>query len=509
MPYFVNEKTSGSSISSGRESVAGNISSSFIDSTNAYDCVYSWRTGRGVDLNKMLPEPGSEGNLAERLLARKKVIERELSALERSAQGDSANFLTKDFGHDFGVLHFNTLASTGSVTTVKDVGRWYEEEKVYQNPVPSTAARMMENGNINYNTADLFIPDNGEYFRAKGATLPNTNMSTVPARFPPYGNDQVGNSTRLINAMNPFANQASFLATASELLRGDVPKILYDLRKHREQILRLKVQFKSFKEVSKAMGDQSLNIQFGWAPIIRDVAAGISVLLNADRALFPSDETRRRRETPVTSMGGQTTQAVEWGITPHLRNRYSGFPTEANSPLWNSRSPSGFVQRVSLPTEVALHMTTDLRLTAKFRTGLIPNQANNGWLDRGLDLLGLRLTPEVIWELTPWSWLIDWFSSMGSIIANVSTLGATNAILNYAYSTYRCRFTASYNVRHPVIAPSSSDGVKAVTGKIGFVEKYDFKQRIAASPFGFSVSMPNLSVTQWGILASLGLARQR
>jgi hypothetical protein len=458
----------------------------------------------------MLPEPGSEGNLAERLMARKKLVERSLGQLELGAAGSNSHFLTKDFGHDFGVYHSKTYHGVGSVSYRSYRGG---ELREWVNPVPSTSPRLFHNGGVIYDAVGYEIPDYGSFFTDRGATLLTpTSYVSNPSTLMPNGLDQRGESTRLINAANPYENHASFLATAAELLRGDVPKILGNLRRHYIEIQALKTRFRDLRQATKYLGQQSLNVQFGWAPIIRDIGDGLKVLLSVDRALFPSDSSRRRRDAMLYSVGHQTRRTVEWGTTPSLSGRYSGFPSKKTSLLFNSRSETGDVRRVPLTTDIAIHGSADIRLTAKFWTGLSPTPITNGYVDRGLDLLGLKLTPEVLWELTPWTWLIDWFSNIGTIVSNVSTLGADNARLNYAYSTLRYRETVSFDSYRPPLTTDDSskpEGHMSWSGDIKFVQTNDMKVRLAASPFGFSVSTPDLQIGQWGILASLGLARAR
>ncbi len=508
MPYQTTEKTSGSSISSG--TLSDDPTTRSIDATTNYDCVYSWRTGRSVDVTKMLPEPGSEGNLSERLMARKKVIERQLSELELGAPGSNSHFLTKDYGHDFGVFHSKTITHPGSVSHRPWDGA---EIRTLVNPVPSTHPRLHSNGHISYDAIGAELVDIDGFFTGRGATLPS-DMSYVsnPSVQYPNGLDQRGHSTRLINAANPYNNQASFLATAVELLRGDVPKVLGNLRRHYIEIQALKTRFRDVRQAAKYLGEQSLNVQFGWAPIIRDIGAGLQVLLTVDRALFPSDSTRRRRDAMLFSVGDQTRRTVEWTANTHLSSRYGSWPSQETSLLHNGRTKGGYVIRTPITTDIALSSSADIRLTAKFNTGLSPTAITNGYVDRGIELLGLKLTPEVIWELTPWSWLIDWFSNIGTIVSNVSTLGADNAKLNYAYSTLRYRESVSFNgYRPPLITETSAkpQGYLSWSGDVAFVQQSDMKVRLAASPFGFSVSTPGLSAIQWGILASLGLARAR
>nr|QDH89678.1 MAG: hypothetical protein H1Rhizo251328_000004 [Leviviridae sp.] len=44
-------------------------------------------------------------------------------------------------------------------------------------------------------------------------------------------------------------------------------------------------------------------------------------------------------------------------------------------------------------------------------------------------LLGARLTPDLIWELAPWSWATDWFANTGQIMTNISNLGSDGLVL--------------------------------------------------------------------------------
>jgi hypothetical protein len=310
-----------------------------------------------------------------------------------------------------------------------------------------------------------------------------------------------GTATGHINLMNPLASQASFLTTALELLRGDVPSILKNLRAHYRTVQRWKAKYRNFKDAEKYLGSEFLNITFGWTPIINDIGAGLRLLLELDRALFVSDDTRRRRKTQVYTNLSRKTDSVTWITEPPLGRVTTSL---RNSRLvTNNVTGSGNTQSVALTTDLALSSQISVWTTARFATGLSPRMQDNGYVDRGIDLLGLRLTPETLWELTPWSWLIDWFSNTGTIVRNLSTLGLSNTILNYAYSTMRWKYQSTAWAR-----PVSTFSVK-YGGNFIQVEKADHKVRMAASPFGFGTDLSQLSAGQWSILVALGLARQR
>jgi len=48
-------------------------------------------------------------------------------------------------------------------------------------------------------------------------------------------------------------------------------------------------------------------------------------------------------------------------------------------------------------------------------------------------LFGIALSPSILWELTPWSWAVDWFSNAGQVINNVTNFGLAGLVLRYGY----------------------------------------------------------------------------
>jgi len=303
--------------------------------------------------------------------------------------------------------------------------------------------------------------------------------------------------------MNPYNNKASVLATLIELLRGDVPGVLRSLRRHLNLITRMKAS--GVKNAAQALGSEYLNVTFGWSPIIKDIESSIKVLLQLDRLIFPSDSTRRSVNRVLSTRGATYTGSIFWTTG-------SCFATQTTSGLsWDINKftgNSGAVEvQVAGTGSISVLEDYTVRTTARFNTTARPSMSNNGHLDRTIDLLGLELTPEVIWELTPWSWLIDWFSNMGTVIGNLTNLGLSNVILNYAYSTARLRSRVGVQGKPTIV--STGNGARQISGYFDSLYEIDHKVRIAASPFGFDVSLGSLNTGQWAILTALGLARSR
>jgi hypothetical protein len=119
-------------------------------------------------------------------------------------------------------------------------------------------------------------------------------------------------------------------------------------------------------------------------------------------------------------------------------------------------------------------------------------------------LLGLSLTPDVLWELTPWSWALDWFSNMGNVIQNVTNFATQGSILRYGYVMETTTITDTYTLRGLTKRVSGSVPV-SIEPTISFTT--EVKQRRKANPFGFGLTWEGLSPFQLSIAAALGLSR--
>jgi hypothetical protein len=306
--------------------------------------------------------------------------------------------------------------------------------------------------------------------------------------------------------MNPFDTKVSIFAALLELAKGDIPSVFKGLQETLTLITRMKAS--GVRDAAQAVGSGYLNNVFGWTPLLRDVDGAIKTLLVLDNMLFPEDSTRRSVRRILSTRGGITTSSIPLKFGPPLEGSTT---VSANNWGWNTYTASGSgIANVSLgshPAQTSVLEEISLWATARFNTTARPSPTNNGYLDKAIELLGLEITPEVLWQVTPWSWLIDWFSNMGTVIGNLTTLGLSNTILNYAYSTVRMKTHVGVHVDPAVVA--SGTGLRAFSGNFDFFYTNDFKVRIAASPFGFDVALDQLNAGQWAILSALGLARSR
>jgi len=157
-----------------------------------------------------------------------------------------------------------------------------------------------------------------------------------------------------------------------------------------------------------------------------------------------------------------------------------------------------------------LTVTDKIWFVGKFRY-YIPDIGSSEWTKRTTRALyGANITPEVAWNLLPWSWLIDWFGNIGDVMSNMSSNAVDNLTADYAY------IMRTQETRYDMEGATTWNQLGSPTGAswipAGRVQKRGWsttttKTRVGASPFGFGLTFDGLSTYQLGIAAALGISR--
>ena len=120
-------------------------------------------------------------------------------------------------------------------------------------------------------------------------------------------------------------------------------------------------------------------------------------------------------------------------------------------------------------------------------------------LRRLMTLYGVRITPTLVYKLTPWTWLIDWFTGFGSYIQRLDDFVVDGIVSKYLYV-----------MNHEETEVTKSCTLNFYSGPItvNFQRRFSLKQReVADTPYGFGVPWKNLTPRQWGVLGALGFLR--
>lgn len=119
-------------------------------------------------------------------------------------------------------------------------------------------------------------------------------------------------------------------------------------------------------------------------------------------------------------------------------------------------------------------------------------------------LFGVIPTPKTAWELTPFSWLLDWGGNFGDVITNVSQLGQDGLVLTYGYVMCHSKVTYDYVWKGRVYVGNIPTPTQ-VTNRVVI----DVKQRQGANPYGLGWTTSELTPKQLSILAALGISYRR
>jgi len=288
-----------------------------------------------------------------------------------------------------------------------------------------------------------------------------------------------------ISLCKPTNSVADVLTAVSEILKDGLPHLAGSLIwKDRYSAAR------SARSASSSLSDEYLNLQFGLLPLANDITKFADGVTRADAVLAQYERdagkvVRRNFYFPTKTTRTETKATDVFPWTPVGNNVWGGsagvrtLNTELVQRRWFSGAftyylPSGYDSR---------NKVAGLALLAQ--------------------RLGVQPSLNTIWELTPWSWAVDWFSNTGDVISNIQSFNIDGLIMRYGYMMEHTVHTHTYTF----------EGCRDILGRPLKVQPLtlvvETKRRIAANPFGFGVSWSGLSSFQASILAALGISRSR
>lgn len=268
----------------------------------------------------------------------------------------------------------------------------------------------------------------------------------------------------------------------------------------------------------RSLGSEYLNVVFGWLPFVSDVRKMYRTYRKLDKLLAQIRRDngkfiRRKRiveksfSRSVVSEGSLT---VPWGDLSDLSIGGSSYLT---APLHVCGYFGPYMYNLypipvgSCDYRISRSSSTYAYYSGAFRY-YIPDLGDSEWTHRATRaLFGDNLTPELLWEVLPWSWLIDWFTNVGDIISNYSSNAVDNETLDSSFVMATVEETLVVEVTPTWLG--WFDNYPSGHENLTYSEKSTVKLREVASPFGFGISYDSLSTYQKGILAALAISRQR
>lgn len=235
-------------------------------------------------------------------------------------------------------------------------------------------------------------------------------------------------------------------------------------------------------DLARKAGNEFLNVEFGWLPLVSDVRK-FADSVKRSRSII--DQYKRDSDRKI-------------------RRRYVAPPIETTTVLYGTAQGSG---TLFYPRSTYTRVVSErLWFSGAFRYHVPVGDDFYSRLRRyesySHRLFDTRLTPELLWNLAPWSWAVDWFTNTGDVLHNISTLGADGLVMQYGYVMRHAYIDEVVNGIYSGTLdgkPVSGYGAKRILSEV--------KQRRGANPYGFGVTFSSLSAIQMAVLAALGLTR--
>lgn len=342
--------------------------------------------------------------------------------------------------------------------------------------------------------------DNSQYFQYRGYLIPpgiprvggeNTQPILCPTDIglsSSQMNVKGAEAVSLCSPLNPISGAATFL---SELVSEGLPALPGS---------------SVWKETTRSWlgksGNEFLNYEFGIAPTLEEILEFKDAITKAALTLrqFQRDSgkvVRRQFNFPTENSVSEET------IQPNARAWYGN----VNRPGFNIGLLGETVRIRNTSRKVAFSgaFTYHVPSGDDFfgRLGKIADDAQ---------VLGVLPTPETLWELTPWSWAVDWFSDAQEVITNLQNMELYGLVMRYGYLMVETIVDDIYFMKGSSgLHCLQGDGVTYAPVPLNMVStvsvKSTEKRRVHANPFGFGVEWADLSPTQLAIAAALGITR--
>jgi hypothetical protein len=304
----------------------------------------------------------------------------------------------------------------------------------------------------------------------------------------------------------------AFKRTMPSVQEANVAQFLYEFR---EVPRMLKTTAEGFSDLWLSLGggskalrqpkkyaNQFLNVQFGWLPFVRD-------LKDINRVFWKSHEyiaqkirdngrwIRRSRLLETTeSLVRLSRQLGQTGCWPSANFQIQGVCNDM------------VIDGITCFCYNEVYMESKLRVWSEgqftyyrpeFDASLQGHESTLNKAQQLLTLYGARINPAVVYKVLPWTWLIDWFASVGDFIDVENAIRNDGVASKYLYVMHK----RENNVRQ-VSHINFCNGMLTLE----WMRQTHSKQRYGASnPYGFGLTWESLSPKQLTILAALGLTR--
>ena len=277
----------------------------------------------------------------------------------------------------------------------------------------------------------------------------------------------------LVSKLAPTAPHNNVYTSLGELRNDGLPSVPF-------------LSFLKGGKIPEKVGGEYLNYQFGIAPTISDIKSILKTVSEADKLWkqYKRDSGRLVRRRMIMDPEVESSTGV-------LYNRADYVPWGTSSSFWSSVGP-------------IMHNTTTTRkrwFSAAYLYYVHEDSLKGmeGFLTKAQYLYGWKPSPSGAYNLTAWSWLLDWFTNTGDVIDNVSLYLEDPFLTRWAY------IMEETSIVRTITQTCITNTGQSLTASIRLTT--NIKKRRRVNPFHLGFKGEALNGHQLAILAALGLTK--
>lgn len=270
---------------------------------------------------------------------------------------------------------------------------------------------------------------------------------------------------RATSVMNKFGHDM-LSKLLPDIARFDLTRSiaeLKDLRTSKNPLELIKETRDKFKSL-KGNSDLFLAEQFGLLPLVSDV----------EKWLALPDQIAKQVNFLLSRSGKPTTLHSKRILDPSTTVASFQGIGGVHSDFIRSTGPVRF----QCDTELRMSVNVNFEFPPIRLPGLQDEKLRRLW--------GVNPSISTVYELTPWSWLIDWFSGLGDYISMIEKFHSSDTIINYGFLTYQSKgkltqdnILSSLSSHIYDIRPGSYNSYPSAPTRVGkAMWSYDYQKRI-------------------------------
>jgi hypothetical protein len=355
-------------------------------------------------------------------------------------------------------------------TTIDGGIRWQSGAPIASVPITNSSESFTD-----FNDPGDCRPINGASWRFLGGII-NHPLDTAGTGFQSYVCDMLRSTVAGPHIGNPDGIPGDVAAATTAAARTNPSRPYVDVPVELLQIGELfhLIQKRS-QDLIREFGRENLRYQFGIKPVVEDVVKMFNFQDQVDRRVKEVErlKTQKGLRRTVTVGMGSLASDVLWtqqsnGMFLSTRARGNTVRTKRVHCRW---TPTADLSKMYTPTEMR-------RLIQRC-------------------VLGLTIDFSTVWELIPWSWLIDWGTNVGSYLSASRNIIPASLTTCVVMTHTRTEWSAPGLSGTKNTKPYSLEPIQIIR---------EGKTRTTVSP-SVTAQFPFLSGNQLGILASLAVTK--